>query len=204
MKVVVFFAFSAGLALAGEQPHHAPARDPTDSVSAPLHPRQADACFIIGDEVLPASVVDSVNAVAPRITCGAGTTLSGVPDVTAGNTTFSDVNFATSDQTALAFALDAFGTTAPLAANDLQLFEDRLDVYLATEAGIRSVAGNLAIKVPKFFLEFQVSRIQTAQGNPPREAGLQVDHLRDKVLKNAGRESQALLDEVTRLATVLS
>lgn len=66
------------------------------------------------------------------------------------------------------------------------------------------MGGNLAIKVPKFFLEFQVSRIQTGQGNPPTAAGLQVDHLRDKVLKNAAGESQDLLDQVTQLATVLS
>jgi len=66
------------------------------------------------------------------------------------------------------------------------------------------VGGNLAIKVPKFFLEFQISRIQTAQGNPPTAAGLQVDHLLGKVVKNAGRESKAVLDQVAALAKVLS
>lgn len=76
-------------------------------------------------------------------------------------------------------------------------------MYLATEAGIRSTGGNLAIKVPKFFLEMQVSRIQTAQGNPPTSAALQVDHLRDKVTKNAAGESKALLDQVVALATQL-
>lgn len=50
----------------------------------------------------------------------------------------------------------------------------------------------------------QVSRIQTAQGNPPAAAGQQVDHLRDKVIKNAPKESQTLLDQVTKLATVVS
>jgi hypothetical protein len=139
------------------------------------------------------------------VTCNTNRpTLSGVPDVTAGDVSFSEINFADSDLSTLAFALQEFATTSPLANNDLELFENKLNVYLATEAGIRSVGGSLAIKVPKFFLEMQVSRIQTAQGNPPTAAGLQVDHLRDKVLKNAPRESQALLDEVTRLATVLS
>lgn len=38
------------------------------------------------------------------------------------------------------------------------------------------------------------------QGNPPAAAGQQVDHLRDKVLKNGAGESQALLDQVTQLA----
>jgi hypothetical protein len=66
------------------------------------------------------------------------------------------------------------------------------------------VAGSLAIKVPKFFLEFQVSRIQTAQGNAPADPGLTVSHLLDKVTKNAAGESQALIDQVTALSTSLS
>lgn len=77
-------------------------------------------------------------------------------------------------------------------------------MYLATEAGIRSEGGNLAIKVPKFFLEMQVSRIQTAQGKAPTSASLQVDHLRDKVTKNAAGEDKALLDQVVALAAQLT
>ena len=171
---------------------------------ASIASRAANACFVIGDTALPAEVEDSVTAIQSSITCSASVeTLSGVPDVTAGSVSFSSINFATSSQSPLQFALSKFATSSPLAGNDVALFQDRLDVYLATEAGIRSVGGSLAIKVPKFFLEFQVSRIQTAQGNPPADAGLQVDHLRDKVLKNAAGESQDLLDQVTQLATVL-
>lgn len=77
-------------------------------------------------------------------------------------------------------------------------------MYLATEAGIRSVGGSLAIKVPKFFLEFQVSRIQTAQGNAPTNPALTVEHLLAKVLKNAAGESKALQDQVSALAKVLA
>ncbi|KAK0704519.1 hypothetical protein B0H67DRAFT_648947 [Lasiosphaeris hirsuta] len=167
--------------------------------------RQANACFVVGNQVLPVEVADSVTAVQSRITCNASQkTLSGVPDVTSGGVSFSSVNFATSSQTALQFALTKFATKTPLASTDLAFFESALDVYLATEAGIRSVGGNLAIKVPKFFLEFQVSRIQTAQGNAPKAAGLQVDHLLGKVTKNAAGESKALLDQVTALAKVLA
>ncbi|KAH8899917.1 hypothetical protein GQ53DRAFT_740921 [Thozetella sp. PMI_491] len=174
------------------------------AVSAAVLDARQNACFVIGNTVLPAEVTDSVTAIQNSITCDASVkTLSGVPDVTAGAVSFSDVNFATSGQTPLTFALSKFATKSPLASNDLQTFQDQLDVYLATEAGIRSVGGSLAIKVPKFFLEFQVSRIQTAQGNPPTAAGLQVDHLRDKVTKNAASESKALLDQVVQLATVL-
>lgn len=67
------------------------------------------------------------------------------------------------------------------------------------------MAGNVAsIKVPKFYLQFQISRIQTAQGNPPTAPGLQVDHLRDKVLKNAPREKAQLRDLVIAQARQLA
>lgn len=146
-----------------------------------------------------------MTSIQSSVTCSATkTTIASVPDVTSGNVTFSSVDFSQSSSTPLQFALDTFATADPLAATDLQTVQDQLNVYLATEAGLRSVGGSLDIKVPKFFLEMQVSRVQTAQGNPPAAAGLQVDHLRDKVLKNAPKEDQALLDQVTQLATVLS
>ncbi|KXH68090.1 hypothetical protein CSAL01_06270 [Colletotrichum salicis] len=177
-------AASAGAALAAPQ----------------LAPRQ-NACFIVGNTVLPQEVSDAAASLEAKISCDASKkTLSNVPDVSAGGVTFSSINFADSSSTPLAFALDKFATTEPLASNDLAKFQNELDAYVATEAGIRSVGGNLGIKVPKFFLSMQVSRIQTAQGNPPAAAGQQVDHLRDKVLKNAPKESKALLDQVTALA----
>ncbi|KAI1387341.1 uncharacterized protein F4822DRAFT_279578 [Hypoxylon trugodes] len=163
-----------------------------------------NACFVIGSTTLPQETADIVDDLASTVTCDkTATTISGVPDVTSGSTTFSSIDFSQSKQTPLEFALSKFATASPLANSDLATFQDQLNVYQATEAGIRSVGGSLAIKVPKFFLEFQVSRIQTAQGNPPTAAGLQVDHLRDKVLKNAPKESQDLLDQVTQLATQL-
>ncbi|PVI01473.1 hypothetical protein DM02DRAFT_613639 [Periconia macrospinosa] len=166
-----------------------------------LSTRQAKACFVVGNTALPKEVSDTVAAVQSSITCNAAKkTISGVPDVTSGSTSFSSIDFSKSSSTPLQFALDKFATKTPLASTDLATFQDSLNTYLATEAGIRSVGGNLAIKVPKFFLEMQVSRIQTAQGNPPTAAGLQVDHLRDKVTKNAAGESKALLDQVVALA----
>ncbi|KAF3761270.1 hypothetical protein M406DRAFT_75913 [Cryphonectria parasitica EP155] len=172
--------------------------------ATPLAPRQ-NACFVVGNVALPAEVQDSVTAIQSSITCSStATTIDNVPDVTSGNVSFSNVDFSTSSSTPLQFALDTFATADPLANSDLQTFQDELNVYLATEAGIRSVGGSLAVKVPKFFLEMQVSRIQTAQGNPPTDAALQVDHLRDKVLTNAAGEDQSLLDQVTQLATVVS
>ncbi|KAK0383255.1 hypothetical protein NLU13_9168 [Sarocladium strictum] len=171
------------------------------AATIPITRQAAAPCFIIGKQVLPASTLKAADALASVATCSADrTTLSGVPDVTVGGATFSDIDFSKSGQSPLQFALDRFAGAQPLASSDLQLFKDELDVYTATESGIRSVGGNLAIKVPKFFLEFQVSRIETAQGNPPAGAGQQVDHLLDKVLKNAAGESPALLDQVRQLA----
>ncbi|KAH6617495.1 hypothetical protein F5144DRAFT_586633 [Chaetomium tenue] len=176
------------------------------ALSAPLiSERQANSCFLVGNQVLPKEVADIATNLQQRITCdNSRTTLSGVPDVSSGGVSFSSVNFASSSQTPLQFALDKFATPTPLRNADLATFQKQLDVYLATEAGIRSVGGNLGIKVPKFFLQFQVSRIQTAQGNPPTAPGAQVDHLLQKVLKNAPRESKQLLDEVTALAKTLA
>ncbi|KAI1473216.1 uncharacterized protein F4812DRAFT_42880 [Daldinia caldariorum] len=162
------------------------------------------ACFIIGSKTLPKEVADIATSLASTVSCDSSAkTISGVPDVKSGSTTFSSIDFSKSKQTGLQFALSKFATAEPLASTDLKKFQDMLNVYQATEAGIRSVGGSLAIKVPKFFLEMQVSRIQTAQGNPPSAPGLQVDHLRDKVLKNAPKESSALLNQVKQLATQL-
>ncbi|KAK4160722.1 hypothetical protein QBC43DRAFT_219401 [Cladorrhinum sp. PSN259] len=193
MKFFSLLAFGAGLA------YSAPiASEVTDLVAR----QNPSACFVIGNTALPAEVVTSVNSIRSSITCNANRrTLSNVPDVSSGGVSFSSINFATSGQTPLAFALSKFATPTPLRNANLATFQRQLDVYLATEAGIRSVGGNFAaIKIPKFFLEMQISRIQTAQGSPPTAAGLQIDHLRDKVLKNAPREAKALLDQVTALA----
>ncbi|KAL2148997.1 hypothetical protein VTH82DRAFT_1683 [Thermothelomyces myriococcoides] len=191
MKFISVFALVAGFATAA----------PTTIVE-----RQANgACFVIGNQELPQETSNFVAQLQNRVTCDPRrTTIAGVPDVSSGGVTFSSINFATSDKTPLEFALERFATPTPLRNADLATFQRQLDVYLATEAGIRSVGGSLAIKVPKFFLQFQVSRIQTAQGNPPTAPGLQVDHLLEKVLKNSPRENQALRDQVVALAKVLS
>ncbi|KAI5464784.1 hypothetical protein BGZ63DRAFT_163546 [Mariannaea sp. PMI_226] len=161
-------------------------------------------CFVIGSETLPAEVADSANSLANTVTCDSSkTTIDGVPDVSSGSVKFSFINFASSGQTPLAFALKQFSTTSPLASNNLQQFQDELNTYLATEAGIRSVGGSLAIKVPKFFLQFQIARIQQAQGTVSNAPGMTVDHQLQKVLKNAAGEDKGLLDQVNKLAVTL-
>ncbi|KAK8116856.1 uncharacterized protein PG998_005137 [Apiospora kogelbergensis] len=186
-----------------------PITHPDSKKAAPagtVNTRQAaKACFVVGTETLPKEVSDVAATLAGSITCNAKVkTLSGVPDVsTKSGVSFSSVDFTQAkSQTPLAFALDKFATAPTLADTNLKQFQDMLDVYTATEAGIRSVGGNVAaLKIPKFFLAMQVSRIQTAQGNPPKAAGQQVDHLRDKVTKNAPKEAKALVDQVVKLAT---
>ncbi|KAH8593760.1 hypothetical protein B0O99DRAFT_626091 [Bisporella sp. PMI_857] len=167
-------------------------------------PRQADACFIIGNSVLPQEVIDTVDSIKDVVTCGTGTTIGNSPDVTSGDVTFSDINFEDSNLSPLGFALSEFATADPLADTDLTLFQNRLNTYLATEASLRSVSGSLAIKVPKFFLSFQIARIKTAQGIEITDAGQTVEHLLGKVTKNAAGESADLLNQVTDLSTTLA
>ncbi|KAH7157657.1 hypothetical protein B0J13DRAFT_520387 [Dactylonectria estremocensis] len=174
------------------------------ALAAPQLLKRQNACFVVGSEALPEEVANIATSLANTITCDTSqTTIDGVPDVSSGGVTFSSINFATSGQTPLAFSLDQFATTSPLANNDLQQFQDELNTYLATEAGVRSVAGSLDIKVPKFFLQFQIARIQQAQGVVSDVPGLTVEHQLEKVVKNAGGEDQALIDQVNQLAVTL-
>ena len=66
------------------------------------------------------------------------------------------------------------------------------------------MGGSLEIKDVRFFISFQIARIQTAQGISITTADGQVAHLLGKVLNNAGEESQATKDKVIALSTVLS
>ena len=171
-----------------------------------MAPRQAKACFVIGNEQLPAETSTVVSQIQGSVTCDNNVkTIDNVPDVTSGGQTFSKINFANSGKSPLAFALDLFTTADPLADSNLDAFKDALNVYLATEAALRSTGSSQValIKAPKFFLEMQVSRIETARGQAPTDPGQQVDHLKDKVGQNAGTADKAFLDQVNTLATQL-
>ncbi|KAF5004091.1 hypothetical protein FDECE_9406 [Fusarium decemcellulare] len=177
----------------------------SSAFAAPHLSKRQNPCFVIGSEALPEEVSSLATSLASTVTCDTSqTTIEGVPDVSSGGVTFSSINFAESGQTPLAFSLDRFATTSPLADNDLELFQNELNVYLATEAGVRSVGGALDVKVPKFFLQFQIARIQQAQGAVSDVPGQTVEHQLGKVVKNAAGEDQALIDEVNNLATTLN
>ncbi|EUC40708.1 hypothetical protein COCMIDRAFT_40995 [Bipolaris oryzae ATCC 44560] len=174
--------------------------------AANLSARQNKPCFVIGNQQLPAETSAVVDQIQGSVTCNANAkTIDNIPDVTSGGQTFSQINFASSGQGPLAFSLGLFETATPLAESNLEAFQDALNVYHATEAGLRSEGSAQvnSIKVPKFFLQMQISRIETALGRAPTAPGLQVDHLRDKINEAAGRESQDLKDQVTQLATQL-
>lgn len=177
-------------------------------ITVPLRPldTRANPCFIVGTAVLPAEVQNAVTAIQSSITCSAAgtTTIGSVPDVSSGGVSFSSIDFSKSSQTPLEFALSTFPTAKPLASTDLTLFENRLNTYLATEAGLRSSGGSLQIKDPKFFLAFQVARIKVAKGIVITDPGQTVEHLLGKVLKNGARESQATKDKVTALSKALA
>lgn len=201
-------ALFASLAVAVPTNHHTLVTDkpiielPEAAPVAPIEARQNNACFVTGNAQLPAEVANVAKQLAPKVKCNAGVkTLGGVPDVTSGGQTYSQIDFSKSGKSGLEFALNTFVTADRMADSNLQAFEDALDVYTATEVGLRSSGGNFnTIKAPKFFLAMQIARIKTAQGNAPTDAANQVDHLAEKVTKNAGRVDQSLINQVNALA----
>ncbi|KAF3178934.1 hypothetical protein TWF225_003907 [Orbilia oligospora] len=171
------------------------------SLSIPLISRRQSPCFVIGSTPLPAETLKIANGLASIVTCDASVRpLQNIPDTISGGVKFSSINFENSDLLPLDFALTAFSTPSPPSSASLTLFTNRLNTYLAQEAAVRSIGGSLSIKAPKFFLAFQVARIKTSRGIPITDPGQTVEHLLEKVIKNAGRVSQVTKDEVTRLA----
>ncbi|KAK6512916.1 hypothetical protein TWF506_009078 [Arthrobotrys conoides] len=166
--------------------------------------RQSTPCFLIGTTPLPSETLKIANDLASIVTCDASIRpLQNIPDTISGGVRFSSINFEDSDLLPLDFALTTFKTPTPPSSASLTLFTNRLNTYLSQEAAVRSIGGSLAIKAPKFFLAFQVARIKQSKGIVITDPGQTVEHLLEKVLKNAGRVSQVTKDEVTRLAKEL-
>jgi hypothetical protein len=170
-----------------------------------ISPRQANKpCYVVGNTALPGSTQSISDGLANIMKCNPNKkSIGNVPDVFENEiATFSSINFADSGKAPLQFALDTFVTAQPLASSNLAQFQEALDVYIATEAGLRSSGGNLAIKEPKFFLEFQIARIKTAQGQqlPVAES---VDHLLQKLKENAITADKPFLGQCEQLAKQL-
>ncbi|EIM90266.1 uncharacterized protein STEHIDRAFT_74928 [Stereum hirsutum FP-91666 SS1] len=171
-------------------------------LAAPTSKRQ-NPCFITGDTALPAEVADTVPALAKVITCDTSTEVTtGVPDVISGGIAYSSIDFQQSDLSPLSFALATFTTPTDPAQGNLTALQDQLNDYLAVEAGVRSQSGTTilnTLKVPKFFLQMQVSRVKAAQGQTLSVAET-VEHQLGKVVKNAPHATSAELAQVSALA----
>ncbi|KAF8910279.1 hypothetical protein CPB85DRAFT_1562212 [Mucidula mucida] len=175
-------------------------------LAAPLK-RQANPCFITGNTALPAEVADQLAGLS-AVTCDTSVeVVPGVPDVTSGGISFSDIDFQQSKLSPVGFALQEFATPTDPATADLDTLQNQLNVYLAVEAGIRSQSGASSailakVKGPKFFIQFQMARAKTALGQKLGVADT-VEHQLGKVTKNAVGATKAELDQVTALSTEL-
>ncbi|KAI8821776.1 uncharacterized protein EV422DRAFT_480534, partial [Fimicolochytrium jonesii] len=165
------------------------------------------ACFISTKSALPAEVASSIPALARTIRCSTTTFLqtspTKIPDLISGSTSFSSIDFRNSALDPLGFALANFAVNDPKTAN-LATLTEKLNVYLAFEAALRSSGASTSAltkaKVPKFFLQFQLARVEVAQTGKTAVAG-GVEHQRAKVSKNAAaiRASQAELKELAAI-----
>ncbi|KAB5591650.1 putative effector protein [Ceratobasidium theobromae] len=169
----------------------------------PMAHRRQSACFLVGNKALPAEVSSVVSSIAAQVTCGSKTIVNtgGVPDVISGGISYSDIDFQSSSKSPIGFALDTFITPTDPATADLETLQNQLNTYLAMEAGVRSTGSNILgrLKGAKFFLQFQIARVHTAQGAQLGVADT-VEHQLGKVLKNAVGATQAEKDVVTALS----
>ncbi|KAH7097163.1 hypothetical protein BKA62DRAFT_833501 [Auriculariales sp. MPI-PUGE-AT-0066] len=163
-------------------------------------------CFVVGNVALPAEVADSLAGLS-GVTCSRNSDVAfGVPDVVSGGISFSSIDFRNSGKSPVGFALQAFAIPDDPAQADVAKLQNQLNVYLAVEAGLRSVDGTKALlgqlKGAKFFAQFQMARINTANGVRLGVADT-VEHQLGKVLKNAAGASAAEKAEVQRLSTLV-
>ncbi|KAG8936669.1 hypothetical protein FRC03_011838 [Tulasnella sp. 419] len=167
--------------------------------------KRQSPCFVRGNQALPAEVARTLGSLAGVVTCGTDDTIPGVPDVISGGISYSSIDFRGSNLSPVGFALQTFRTPDRPSEGDLALLQNQLNVYLATEAGVRSTGDPILgrLKGAKFFLQFQIARVRTAQGVTNLGPGEDVEHQLGKVLKNAVGASASEIAEVKTLATRL-
>jgi hypothetical protein len=173
--------------------------------AAPIFSR-ANPCFATGPVALPAEVTSGLAGLS-GVTCNAKVQVApGVPDVISGGVAFSTIDFQKSKLSPIGFALQAFATPKDPAQADLAKLQNQLNTYLAVEAGLRSQPNSSALlaklKGAKFFLQFQIARVNTAKGVKLGVADT-VDHQVGKVIKNAVGASAAEKAAVNALAKQL-
>ncbi|KAF2652758.1 hypothetical protein K491DRAFT_604234 [Lophiostoma macrostomum CBS 122681] len=170
------------------------------------HPRILSSrslpCFLVGTEELPDEIEVELQALTESITCDFSiTTIDQVPDVSTSTRSFSNINFQSSSTTPLRFALETFAIEHPVSTSDLRVFEERLALYLATEAGVRSQGGDTEIVLVRKFLELQIARIKKALGIDIDHSEQSPDYLLGEVLRHVGGEDLVLLGEVMALTS---
>nr|GAT47825.1 predicted protein [Mycena chlorophos] len=187
------------------------------ALSAPLSFfRRANPCFVTGSVALPAEVAEGLPALeAAPVTCNSNIQVApGVPDISSGGIEYSTIDFQKSSLSA------TFKTPSNPETADLDTLQNQLNDYLALEAGVRvsslspittefklgalqSQSGSSALldelKGPKFFLQFQIARVQTAQGVTLDDADT-VSHQLEKVLANAVGATASEIAQVNALA----
>ncbi|KAJ7630785.1 hypothetical protein FB45DRAFT_1027968 [Roridomyces roridus] len=173
------------------------------SIPLPLLGR-ATPCFATGSVALPAEVAAGIPALESAVTCNAKIQVAtGVPDIISGGIAFSTIDFQTSSSSPLGFALSTFATPTDPATADLATLQNQLNDYLAFEAGVRTQPNSSALlsklKGPKFFLQFQIARVQTANCVSLGVADT-VAHQLEKVTKNAVGASASEIAQVNALA----
>jgi len=175
------------------------------ALSAPLSLfKRANPCFVTGSVALPAEVSAGIPALEAAVTCNPKIQVAtGVPDIISGGIAYSTIDFQKSSLSPVGFALATFKTPTDPATADLTTLQNQLNTYLALEAGVRSQPGSSALlaklKGPKFFLQFQIARVQTANGVTLAAADT-VDHQLTKVTNNAVGASASEIAQVTALA----
>ncbi|KAJ3739637.1 hypothetical protein DFH05DRAFT_1546327 [Lentinula detonsa] len=168
--------------------------------------KRANPCFVTGSVALPAEVSDGLPALeAAPVTCNTAVEVApGVPDLSSGGIDYSSIDFQKSSLSPLGFALQMFTTPEDPAGVDLTTLQNQLNNYLALEAGVRSQPDSSALlgrlKGPKFFLQFQIARVNAANGLQ-LDAADTVAHQLTKVTANAVGATSAELEQVTTLST---
>lgn len=161
-------------------------------------------CFLIGNQALPDELEGPISGLADSITCDfSRITIGHVPDVSTSTRSFSEIDFRMSPTTPLRFALENFATRLPLSTSKLRVFEQRLDLYRATEAGIRSEGGSSEIVVVRKFLELQVARIKAAQQIEISDPKQSPEYLLGEVVRSIKGDDLRLLGEIMALGTQL-
>ncbi|KAF8213202.1 hypothetical protein K438DRAFT_1915374 [Mycena galopus ATCC 62051] len=165
--------------------------------------KRANPCFVTGSVALPAEVSAGLPALQ-AVTCNTQIQVApGVPDIISGGIAYSSIDFQKSSASPLGFALATFTTPTDPATADLPTLQNQLNDYLALEAGVRSQPDSSTLlaklKGPKFFLQFQIARVQTANG-VTLDAADTVAHQLTKVTANAVGATASELAQVTALA----